>query len=228
MAKTPKKVYYSEAELIKLFALKRIIGQKTPEMTRWLNAPPAVLNVGEQYNFDRILPFAIQRIDGWGEEELKMNFISQILPLAHLLPNGSYSTFYEKTISEVVNNIPLTTKTDFMVATGILDTPEMPYFHFQILKKHSPFGGTKRGLPSGDSMAQLLEAMLIAQEKNKNGKPVYGCEIVGKDWKFVVLEARTYCISNAYNSTNKDDLLSIIAILRHFIHILETELLDDM
>ena len=105
-----------------------------------------------------------------------------------------------------------------MIATGILNVPEMPYFHFQ---EYKPFRN-----PSGDSMAQLLEAMLLGQEKNKNGKPIYGCEIVGKEWSFVILKDKTYCISKPYLSIDEDGLLAIIAILRHFKHILETELLD--
>jgi hypothetical protein len=43
---------------------------------------------------------------------------------------------------------------------------------------------------------------------------------------FVVLEGKTYSVSNAYECTEKDDLLAIISILRKFRHILETELLD--
>jgi hypothetical protein len=220
MAKTPKKVYYSEAELIKLFALKRIKGRQTPEMERWLSAPAAVLDVVEQGIFDRILPLAIRDIDGWNEEDLKMQFISQVLPLGQMNSNGRYKAFYEKTISGVVEGTPLTTKTDFMLATGILNKPESPYFHFHEYKPQIN--------PSGEPMAQLLEAMLIAQENNKNGKPIYGAEIIGQNWSFVTLKDKNYCISATYNSTKKDDLLDLIGILRHFIHILETELLDDI
>lgn len=220
MPRQPRKTNYSEADLVDLFRLTRIAKYQTPEMARWLAVQPPPLDVVEQGIFDRILPFAMDNIDGWNEEALKMHFISQILPIARMLPNGRYGTFYEKTVSAVVDGIPLTTKTDFMVATGILDKPKKPYFHFQEYKP------SKR--PTGDSMAQLIEAMLIAQEINKNGKPIYGVEIVGKQWAFVVLKDSTYCISKTFISTDKDDLLAIIAILRHFVHILETELLDDI
>jgi hypothetical protein len=219
MPRAPKKINYSEADLIKIFKLNRVVELQTPEMARWLATPVVQLNIHEQYNFDRILPLAIRNIDSWNEEDLKMMFISQILPLGHLLPNGRYSTFYEKTISAVVDEIPLVTKTDFMVATGVFNKPENPYFHFQEYKPSKP---------TGDSMAQLLEAFLIAQETNKNGKPLYGIEIVGDTWRFVTFKHRTYCVSNKFISTNKDDLMRIIAILRHFIFILETELLDDI
>ena len=227
MPRKPKKIIYSEVDLIDLFNLHRITQTQTPEMARWLAAPVAKLNLVEQGNFDRILPLAIENIAGWNEEDLKMLFISQILPIGHIVPNGRYNVFHEKTVEGVVENIPLSAKTDFMLATGKLGKFKKPYFHFQEYKpQFPPDGGTEGGL--GDSMAQLLEAMLIAQELNKNGKPLYGIEIVGKQWSFVTLKDRTYCISQTYNSTDKDDLLAIIAILRHFIFILETELLDDI
>ena len=150
---------------------------------------------------------------------LKMIFISHILPLGHIESNNRYKTFYEKTVTGVVDGVTLTAKTDFMLATAILNKHKKPYFHFQEYKPSHP---------TGDSMAQLLEAMLVGQEKNKNDKPIYGCEIVGEYWKFVILKDKTYCISESFNSIKKTDLLSIIAILRHFKHILETELLDDI
>ena len=74
-------------------------------------------------------------------------------------------------------------------------------------------------------MAQLLEAFLIAQEKNKNGKPMYGIDIMGANWRFVTMEGREYCISKAFDVTDKADLLSIISILRKFRDILETRLI---
>ena len=220
MPRQLKRTIYSEADLIKMFGLNRVKGEQTPEMFRWLDAPVATLDVVEQGNFDRVLPLAVREIDGWNEEDLKMNFISHILPLGHVFSNGRYKNFHEKTISGVVDGIALTAKTDFMVATGILNKPENPYFHFQEYKPQLN--------PSGEPMAQLLEAMLIAQEKNKNGKPIYGAEIIGQHWAFVTLLDRTYCISKTYNSIDKDNLLDIIAILRHFMHILETELLDNL
>ena len=105
-----------------------------------------------------------------------------------------------------------------MLAKGTLGVPELPYFHFQ---EYKPYRN-----PTGDSMGQLLEAMLIAQKQNKNGKPMYGCEVVGRNWSFVILKDHNYYVSDAYDCRKRDDSLQIIAILRRFKHILETELLD--
>ena len=74
-------------------------------------------------------------------------------------------------------------------------------------------------------MAQLLAAFLIGQKRNQDNKPIYGCEIIGKNWTFVVMEAKTYCVSKTFDCTERADLLKIIAILRKFKEILETRLL---
>ena len=104
-----------------------------------------------------------------------------------------------------------------MLAKGILDMPTAPYFHFQEWKKQKD--------PTGDPVPQLIEAFLIAQEVNKNDKPLYGCTITGKFWDFFIMEHKTYCISKSYDCTDPQDLLQIIAILRKFVEILETRLL---
>lgn len=62
---------------------------------------------------------------------------------------------------------------------------------------------------------------------NKNHKPIYGCYVIGRFWYFVIMEEKQYCISEAFDSTKADSLLQIIAVLRRFKQILETELLDN-
>jgi hypothetical protein len=217
MAKKIKQ--YSEAELIRLFDLQRLVGnQSHPLLAEWLNCT-TVLNPNEQYLFDIILNDAKEKIEGWQEEDLKMQFIAFVLRIADLSSNEKhYQPYFERTVSAMVGEHFLKVKTDFMIAKGILNMPEVPYFHFQEWKKHRD--------PSGDPVAQLLEALLCAQEINKNGKPLYGCTISGKYWEFFVLIEKTYAISKSYDCTEQDDLLQIIAILRKFKEILETQLLD--
>lgn len=208
---------WMEGEIIKSFQLNRIITSQTPLMAEWLDVQLPELNIYEQHLFDEDLNNAKKYIAGWNEEDLKMKFISTILKLGHLRDGDVVLGYFDKTISAVVEGIPLTVKSDFMMAKGILDVFETPYFHFQEYKPHKN--------PSGDSMAQLLEAFLIAQERNKNGLPMYGVEIMGINWRFVIMEGKDYCISKSFNSIDKTDLLRIIAILRNFKYILETRLL---
>lgn len=209
---------WREAELINKFKLTRIVSYQTPLMQEWLDVSPPELNVGEQYIFDRTFVKAEQNISGWNEEDLKMKFISPVLELGHITDDGGVVGYFDKTISATVEGTRLIVKSDFMLAKGLLDVFETPYFHFQ---EYKPYKN-----PSGDSMAQLLEAFLIAQEKNQNGQPMYGVDIMGKNWQFVTMEGREYCIAKSLDATDKADLLKIIAMLRKFRHILETRLMD--
>ncbi len=217
MAKKVK--IYDEAELIEMFGLERLVGNQEHSLMKEWTVTSTTLNAGEQYWFDLITKNLDQQISGWNEEMLKMNFISPVLLLGHIQETKKYKTYYESTIEATVDGHFLKTKTDMMIATGILERPKTPYFYFQEYKKVKE--------PKRDITAQLLEALLISQENNKNGKPQYGCTVTGKIWEFMIMEKKTYCISKYYDCTEKDDLMQIIAILRKFKEILETRLLDQ-
>jgi hypothetical protein len=211
-AAVPTTKAWREGELIPTFHLKRVTTHQIPLMKEWLNVQIPNLDVVEQAIFDKILWRALSHIEGWNEEELKMKFISPVLDLGQMIDDPQVIGYFDKTISTIVENIKLTVKSDFMLAKGVLDIFDTPYFHFQEYKPNKN--------PTGDSMGQLIEAFLIAQVKNNNGKPLYGVEVVGKQWVFVVMEAKTYCLSKPYICTDKNDLLHIIAILRKFKEIL--------
>jgi hypothetical protein len=208
---------WREGELIDTFHLNRIITTKTPLMEEWLDVPIPQLNVGEQYMFDKDLLKAQKNIVGWSEEDLKIKFISTILELGHLTEDDIAMSYFDKIISATVETIHLTVKSDFMLAKGTLNVFKTPYFHFHEYKPQLN--------PSGEPMAQLLQAFLIAQEKNQHTRPLYGAEVIGANWRFVTMEGKDYCISKTYDSVDKTDLLAIIAVLRKFRFILETELL---
>jgi hypothetical protein len=216
MAKKVKQ--YNEAELIEMFSLNRLVGnQEHPLMLEW-TATTTILDDWENKLLNVIFKNLAKRIDAWNEEMLKMNFISPVLILGYIQDSERYKPYYENTIEATVEGHFLKVKSDMMIASGILDKAKTPYFYFQEYKKRKD--------PKGDVFAQLLEAFLISQELNKNNKPLYGCTVWGKDWEFFVMEKKTYCISQSYDCTKKDELLQIIAILRKFKEILETRLLD--
>jgi hypothetical protein len=208
---------YSEGEISIAFNLIRL-NQSTLIMSAWLSTH-CTLNEIEQFIFNKIIHQAIENIHSWNEEELKMNFISYILGLSHIESTRTIRTFFERTIEAQVEGIYLKTKTDFMIAKGLLDVMQNPYFHFQEYKKDKD--------PNGDPLGQLLEAFLIAQAINKNDKPMYGAYIIGRLWYFVTMEGKEYCVSKAFDSTEEVGLMQIIAVLRHFKVILKATLMVD-
>lgn len=219
MAMQRKETKFSEADLVDFFGLKKLVGNhKMPLMADWTQAE-TTLDVFESRLFERKLAKAQENIEWWHEEDLKMKFISFILDLAYLEEdNEDYISYFEKTLSATVNNTFLKVKTDFMLAKGVMNKPKKPYFHFQEYKKLKD--------PTGDPVAQLIEAFLIAQTLNQNGKPLYGCTVTGKLWDFFVMDGTTYCVSKSYDCTEREDLMKIIAMLRQFSIILKTTLLD--
>ena len=213
-----KKKEWREGEMILTFGLTKIDRSITPTMTDWLNAPMPAFDEREKGNF-RLLALKTNKVDTWSEEDLKMKFISHILEFGGMMDEDrGFVSFFDKKLEAVVEGIRLSVKADFVVAKGILDFMQRPFFHFQEYKPEKN--------PTGDPMAQLLEAFLIGQTQNDDGKPLYGCEIIGKSWRFVTMESKNYCVSKSYDSTEEDDLLQIIAVLRKFRMILETRLLD--
>lgn len=218
MAKKKAKIW-TEIELIKTFHLERL-SQRLPLLEAWLEVQVPTLNELEAELFRQLHTSAEKNIDFWNEETLKMRFISPILTVLAQFDKDEqnrYESFYDTTVAATVEGIYLQTETDFMLAKGIGDAPEMPYFHFQEYKRN------RKSPP--EPMAQLIEAFLIAQAQNQNGKPLYGLTIVGRAWQFVVMEGKKYAVSYTFDATKKEDLLKIIAILRKFKVILEMTLL---
>jgi hypothetical protein len=211
-----KKKEWREGEMILTFGLNKIDTVLTPLMKTWLEVEKPVFGIGEQYIFNSLLQ-KVNKIATWSEEDLKMKFISPILELSNVLEGQHFASFFEKRLEANVDGFALSVKADFVIAKGLLDYMERPFFHFQEYKPNKN--------PTGDSMVQILEAFLIAKEKNQDNKPLYGCEVNGASWKFITMENKNYCVSKTYDSADEEDLLSIIAILRKFKYILETELL---
>lgn len=214
----PRKKEWREGEMILTFHLNQIIDRETPTMQEWLAVEPPVFNAVEQHIFDNTYQKGLKKMQYWTEENLKMQFISPVLELGMLLNSDNFVSFFDKALTGEYEGYKLSVKTDFVIGSGLLDYMKTPLFHFQEYKPQLN--------PTGDPMAQLLEAFLIGQAQNKNDKPIYGCEIIGGRWRFVTMEGKSYCISKPYDCIVRKDLLQIIAILRKFKDILETRLLD--
>ena len=155
--------------------------------------------------------------DYWNEEELKMHFISHIFDLADIDEPKKIKLFYERFLKEEVEGQDIFVKCDCMVAAQFgINTPAAPYFFLQEFKK-----AKKPDDPEG----QMLLAMIAAQFRNANGKPVYGCWLQGRHWVFTTLHDKNYCVSKVFDATVKEELYQIIFILRNLKHIILTELL---
>jgi hypothetical protein len=139
----------------------------------------------------------------WNEGELKGKFIFPLL-MAVNFDNENYQSFIEREIAVEMENDRLSGTVDFFVATG-RRYPKHPYFFIHEFKKEHD--------SSGDPFGQLLVTMVAAQKLNNDGKPVYGCYVMGRLWFFVVLEGQDYAASLAYDAT-KDEIKEIFVFLK--------------
>ncbi len=196
--------HYDGAEVIERFNIEKM--SECTTLDTWLDVT-GTLTVGQQEILSEAQ--ADMKLVGrdWNEEELKMNFVALVFFVAKLNVPKKIRVFYERRLNAVVDGITISVKVDGMLARPTnANRPQTPYFFLQEFKRslgddHDPEG-------------QMLAAMLIAQELNKDGKPLYGCWLQGKNWHFTTLIGRNYCVSEQYDATNMDELKQIIFILR--------------
>jgi hypothetical protein len=215
MENQKKQEKWSEPLLIKTFGLKKFY-ETYPLLDEWLDAKEefSKIEIDFMNNLRRKLMI---NVNTWNEEELKMNFIALLLNVLVDYESDKYNTYFEKEISANYDGHFLKTRTDFMIAKGILNMVENPYFCFHEYK------ATKKN--PEDPITQVLLGMLIAQKTNHDNKPIYGVYNIGREWYFMVLENQNYAVSKSFDSTQSIDLQEIVAILRKFKVILEEKLI---
>ena len=196
--------HYDVYEVIDTFNIEK--NRNCEVLKNWLNSVDELTLIESE-----ILEQARQRLemkwDEWNEEELKMLFISIVFFVVQLDEPKKIGTFFERKFLGKVNNISISLVVDCMLASpSYSGQPKFPYFFLQEFKRSLG--------DSHDPEGQMLAAMILAQEINKDGKPMYGCWIQGRFWYFTTLVNDKYCVSEPYNATNSDDLLQIVFTLR--------------
>lgn len=211
MENVEKLNHYDGAEVIERFNIEK--QSECIVLDDWLNVS-GTLNDIEEYILDKAQKDIKLTGRDWNEEELKMNFVALVFFVASLNVPKKIQVFYERRLSGEVDGIAISVKVDGMLATPTnANRPKMPYFFLQEFKRslgddHDPEG-------------QMLAAMILAQELNKDHKTIYGCWLQGKFWNFTTLINRDYCVSKAYDATNMKDLKEIVLILRKLKFLIE-------
>ena len=196
--------HYDVFEVIDTFDIEK--NRHCVILNDWVNAS-LELNQMELSIIEQAREQIESKWDEWNEEELKMNFISIILFVAQVNENRLINTFYERKFVGEVNDITISVVIDCMLASPTNSgLPKSPYFFMQEFKRSLG--------DSHDPEGQMLAAMILAQNKNADDKPLFGCWIQGKNWNFTVLNQKEYCVSRQFDSTQKHDLLQIVYTLR--------------
>ncbi|MEO0043134.1 MAG: hypothetical protein RL329_2582 [Bacteroidota bacterium] len=216
MEKIPKQVW-TESDLRFQFKLKEL--ETHPLLVDWLKVETLDLHFSsvELQRLEKLRSTLKQNFKFWNEEELKMRFIAFILEIAgYQDDHPRFRIYLERSITAVIETIRLNVEADLMLAAGIGELIQHPYFCFHEYKRKKK--------KADDPVAQVLIAMLIAQVLNENDKPIYGCHVIGELWYFMVLHGKEYAISEPMSATNIIHLKQIVAILKRFIDILNVHL----
>jgi hypothetical protein len=182
------------------FGLHRV--RRSPVFDSWMT-PQHTPEHYERSMIERFREELTEAVDSWNEDELKFRFIAPFIGLMQY-NSANINTFTQRPLTAKVQDITLTGRVDFMIATG-RTKPRQPFFFLHEYKKER--------IGDSDPRAQLLTEMLAARELNHIEYPLYGCYIVGRNWFFVVLEGDTYAESLAFDAT-QEDILQIFSILR--------------
>ena len=142
--------------------------------------------------------------------ELENKFISPVILTAGI-DDEQIGYFLERPLSGIIGDYELSGIVDGMIASGIRN-PHIPYFCLHEYKRSVENQGTPD--------AQVLAAMLVAQELNNHDKPIYGLYVVGLIWNFIVLKDNEYCISKDYTSDDENMFLifKMLKALKKIIH----------
>ena len=205
-------INWIEGLIVKTFNLTRVFGS-FPLLDDWLIVTNDLTSKDiEELEYRRWQ--LLKKVSSWNEETLKMKFIAFILDMVRYDSDEIEGTF-DAELKGVVEGTKLSVIADYALSRVTFDLIEQPYFYFHEYKPRKK---------AKDPIAQLLLAMLIAQTKNVKQRPLYGCAVIGENWYFIILDGKAYSVSNAYVSTNSDDLQTILLVLRKFKEILYADL----
>jgi hypothetical protein len=195
---------YDLSLICKVFQLE--VGSPCQVLTDWMSAT-YVLDSLQQMLYNSLIEETEEDGGYWNEEELKVKFVGIVFRIADIAVKHRIKVFYERPLEAHLHHYDMSVVTDCLIATPLpFNTPDMPYFFLQEFKK-------KRG-EKKDPEAQMLTAMLIAQHRNNDGKPLYGGYLFGHNWHFTTLIGNRYCSSRQYDARLPNDLLQIIFNMR--------------
>ena len=179
------------------------VKRQCEDLKDWLDGKIESITAEEKNILDKLKIKLTNYVDIWNEQELIIKFISFIIGLVDY-DTDKYKSFANRKLKTIIDGKEISGEVDLMIAGGEFE-PKAPYFCLHEYKK-------ERGVDN-DPLGQLLIAMIAARELNGDGKVIYGAYVAGRNWFFLTLTGKQYCISNEYVAT-RDDIYDIFKIMK--------------
>lgn len=205
--------FWSRQEITDKFGLDVEAHCKT--LNRWLNKDIDI-NEQEQTELLRLQQKLKGHVDIWNEQELIIKFIALLIDMVDF-DTQYYQSFANRRLSGKIDGEEVSGEVDLMIASGRYE-PKAPYFCLHEFKK-------EQGVDN-DPYGQLLIAMITAEELNHVSRPIYGAFVIGRNWFFLTLKDRKYCISDEFVAT-RDDIFQIYGMLKKLKALIEETLDQD-
>ena len=144
MDKRKSNTKYDIDNLAELFGIQAV--EKSAVLEKWLSSA-ATLTLEEKNMIETLRQRLIKSGSSWNEEELKIQFIGILFFIVNIDEEKIIKTFFERPMSAIVQNIPLSVIADCLIATpkGLGGSPREPYFFLQEApSRPSPKGKEKK------------------------------------------------------------------------------------
>lgn len=189
------------------------------DLNNWLSVD-LTISEDETKELKRLQTNLKNNVDIWNEQELIIKFIALLIDKVNY-DNASYKSFANRKLRGEIDGEEVSGEVDFMLASGIFE-PKEPYFCLHVEGNEIPKVGKykKEKGTENDPLGQLLIAMMTAQEINKNQQTIYGAYVMGRNWFFLTLKDRQYCISEEFVAT-REDIFTIFGVLKKLKGIIE-------
>ena len=186
--------------------LRRVAGSASVSLQAWIKSADITIDDFERESIRRLSLLLDENGFHWREYDLSLHFIGPIFSLVNFTVQNRFNLFAQEGFEAVVMpDITLAGRVDEVIASGFR-RPKLPLFAINEYKKETD--------PDGDPNGQCLAAMLVAQKLNNNDLPIYGCVIIGRVWRFVVLEDKNYAFSPNFDAAVLEDACQIVCILK--------------
>ncbi len=196
---------FDEVETV--FGIEKI--EDSVLLNNWISSKKEIDDF-EKRQIDILKSLLRTNVNGWNEDELKMQFIGPLLIVVNF-NTPRYKAFTQRSLTLKTDKVETSGLVDFMLATG-KSRPQEPFFFLHEYKQQHP---SKKNDPLG----QLLIAMVVAQSKNNKPHTVYGVLVEGRSWYFVVLNETKYAVSKLFDACENDvyQIYSILCKVKDYI-----------